>query len=125
MRTIKFRVYDTEFNKYMHQDDLKLRDYSLGVLSGEVRGKYGEVFEKFIVEEYAGLKDCNDNEVFESDKVKIRITENISHEGVVIFKNSAFGIERLYLGCKRFTPFTGYAPYCSIEVIGNIHKKNK
>ena len=117
MREVKFRVYDTETNNYMYPNDLEHGDYSLGVLSGEVRGKYGEVFPNFVVEEFTGLKDKNGQKIYEGDSIKLTVTKDVYHKGKVIFKNGAFGINRFYLGAERFTSFTGYAAYCEIEIL--------
>ncbi len=119
----KFRVYDTETKSYMYPDDLEHGDYSLGVLSGEVRGKYGEVFPNFIVEQFTCLKDCNDVEIYKNDRIRIRVVDGVVHDGKVVFENGAFGIKRFWLGADRFTPFASYASYCKIEIIKNIHEK--
>jgi len=119
MREIKFRVYNTERKNYMYPNDLEHGDYSLGVLSGEVRGKYGEVFPNFIVEQFTGIKDKNGQEIYENDLIKLTVTKDVYHKGKVIFKNGAFGINRAYLNAERFTPFCGYAAYCEIEILRN------
>jgi hypothetical protein len=63
-RQIKFRVFDTITKKYLTP---KGGDYSLGVLSGEVRGKYGEKFPEMIVEQFTGMYDKNGKEIYEGD----------------------------------------------------------
>ena len=67
MRTIKFRVWDKELKKYRSKKD---GDYSLGVLSGKVRGIYGERFPQMEVQQFTGLTDINGKEIYEGDIVR-------------------------------------------------------
>lgn len=67
-RQIKFRVFDTITKKYLTP---KGGDFSLGVLSGEVRGMYGEKFPELIAEQFTGLYDADGEEIYEGDRLHI------------------------------------------------------
>ena len=64
MRDVRFRVWDNEQKRYRTEKD---GDYSLGVLSGHVRGIYGEKFPQMEVEQFTGLQDKNGVDIYEGD----------------------------------------------------------
>ena len=106
MRTIKFRVFNIKTKKYMTPNG---GDYSLGVLSGQVRGIYGEKFPEMIVEQFTGLHDKNGKEIYEGDIV----TDGVGKYKIIYDLKLA-----------------GYQPYCIFrdepenycEVLGNIYE---
>jgi len=126
MREIKFRVYDPVSEKYMYPNDLTHGDYSIGVISQEVRGKYGEVFPDFIAEQYTGINDQDGKEIYEGDYLEIIITKSVTHKGVVIYDYGAFCLKRKSnLGKDKYdiTPLTNYASRCIILKINNDESK--
>lgn len=107
MRKLKFRVYDTEFNKY-HWDQ---GDWSLGIKSGMVRGIYGEEFPEFIIEQWTGLLDKNGKEIYEGDQVDFW-----GGAGIIVFQEACFGIQ--------YTNGDFFGIDEKVEVVGNIHENN-
>jgi uncharacterized phage protein (TIGR01671 family) len=117
MREIKFKVWNTETKKYMYPNDPRHGDYSISVLSGKVRGKYGDTFPNFIAKEYTGINDKNEVEIYEGDEVKILITKGVVHKGVVVFEKGAFCLKsKSDLGKDKYNviPFINYAHSCVI-----------
>lgn len=81
MRAIKFRVWDNDIKKYRSEKD---GDYSLGVLSGKVRGIYGEKFPEMQVEQFTGLHDKNGKEIYEGDIVECKKQQTNIHTSLLL-----------------------------------------
>ena len=112
MREIKFRVWDYHSNKYINDyitgTSLSLNDlFKNGSI---VNGKNTLVFEQ-----YTGLKDCNDVDIYEGDIIKDRYGEIF--EVQYCNENCAFG--SLLYAHKEFYLLKDFE---GIEVIGNIYE---
>lgn len=111
MRAIKFRVYDEDSNQYLDGD------FSLGIISGEIRGKYGEVFNNLKIEQFTGLTDKNGKEIYEGDVLKTS-SESFCY---VVFADTGFAVKSE--GSEAIDwEFSTFYKEC--EIIGNIHENN-
>jgi uncharacterized phage protein (TIGR01671 family) len=103
-REIKFRVWDSISKSYHHWNvikNLKFYDFDL---------------EHYTLEQFTGLKDKNDREIYEGDFVKVT---NI-FSGVVRFRNGSFIIS---VHNDKFYFLGEFISTLIYEVIGNLHEE--
>ena len=112
MREIKFRVWDKI-----------LRDYSKNTM-GWYHSKNGivspETGDRYIFEQYAGLKDKNGKEIYEGDIIVGTYKDMRTDTGLVVFKGCGFKVEIPNVGDDELVDWERYSD--SIEVIGNIYE---
>lgn len=85
-RKFRFRAYCTKSKRFLKGD------FSLGIESGQFRGKYGEIFDNVIVQQFTGLKDFYGNDVYEGDVLK-NATSKRKEEYTVIYHNGMFKLK--------------------------------
>ena len=116
MRELKYRVYDKTEKCY---SDKAFSIDQLGLCYVQDEDGYGEEIdeERYIVEQYTGLKDKNDKEIYEGDVVNI---QGIKY--YVDFEHGGFWFNNDNLKWKANRPFTHFQEINDTEVIGNIHE---
>lgn len=108
MRELKFRAWDAVDKRYYYWSIEAC--FAVGASAG--------CMEKYTFEQYTGLKDKNDKEIYEGDIVK-NIDSKFGDEGVIKFT------EKL----ARYSVYWGMNPYMAKEIkldgmfiVGNIHE---
>ena len=116
MRDIKFRVWSNELNEMLpsSQCTFRYKDGKIDRVDSTLFSSSGTL-QNYIIEQYTGLKDKNDVEIYEGDLVKIYAT-NETWVGEVFFEDGAFVAHR-----KRWFELYTF-PMEMFEVIGNVHE---
>jgi hypothetical protein len=114
MRNIKFRVWDEKYNCWDYEP--------VTMIPGQPILKQGRV-----IQQWTGLLDINNKEIYEGDTVKFKVWEGSygeheyeEHTGNVTFEEGRFS--PIYLNDVCEDDWYSYKKY-DFEVIGNIFEK--
>ena len=133
-RELKFRVWDNEYkqwtsySEYQSLPDDFIRYTDCNPLF-ELRGRDGEQ-QRFVIEQYTGLKDKNGKEIYEGDIVSTIYTDQVDKKIGDIVYTTEVGAYRVRCG-QHLLPIVTYrvvggSPQGLLtvadEVIGNIHE---
>ena len=120
MREIKFRVWDNIKKLYLKEEKNEIlllsNDENTPVFKLNLSNNIYDFFEKETVEIefFTGLKDKNDNEIYEGDIVKWENRENdVFNYAKVFFEDGAFRLYNVYFELNK---------YENLEVVGNIYE---
>lgn len=120
MRTIKFRVWNSETE--MYQDFEEALNVSLCSYSDTTFGL--EATSNLAIEQYVGIKDCGNEEVFEGDVFHCED----EFYGRIVFKNGNFYVEEfdfqtphLILETESIDNYT----WDQVAILGTIHDNSR
>ena len=133
MREIKFRAWDIENNKFLIQEEenTNIKElFDLFNLLNHCEIKYKE---RFILEQFTGLKDKNGKDIFEGDILNLK-TSNPDNWAIKEFRKSTIVVVSFEKGSfvdentsmqlwdKIRNISYSHESWTHYEIIGNIHQ---
>jgi uncharacterized phage protein (TIGR01671 family) len=135
MREIKFRIWSKYCHSYLnqYQGSESIGKWIVGVLNTLIYNRNSDK-KDLVFEQYTGLKDANDKEIFEGDILKCpwHFSPDYFSIGYVIFYEGAFHLAKFEE--PEYPEFCEYELYGfndtpthlyfwkDAEIIGNIHE---
>jgi len=120
MRYIKFRFWDKE-RKEFEILDLNKSEHGEKIGFKAESQSFGE-YEECVKEQYTGIKDIDEKEIYEGDIVYFKHPSSTRNNGkyIVVYQPKKCG-----LGLKstsKYKSYTGMQPGKHLKIIGNIHE---
>lgn len=126
MRELKFRVWDNKENKYLDPKEIAIDNLGNVFIFEDYQEEDYEVWNarvldntnaRFIIEQYTGIKDQNDKEIYAGDIVSV-------YDGRYIGSINQYpsGEWKIIWVAPKGTVDSLYAHRTVCEVIGNIHE---
>lgn len=130
MRKLKFRAWDKLQNKYVFTGFHVIGEVTvfdgIGLViqdtMEERREKFGhqgsiEAWDDFIIEQFTGLKDSNDVDMYEGDRFKSSTTGEYIHS--ISWSNNSAGFHLAWVHA------TIKSKEHKIEIVGNVHENTE
>ena len=118
MREIKFRVWDDYLQVMRGHTDPS----TIQAVIFHQQLKKGDTG-RYIIEQFTGLLDKNDKDIYEGDIVALRYYDNSKEDKFSIIFNEAMFILKFYRTENEYSPLGDEIDH--IEIIGNIHERRK
>lgn len=119
-RDILFRGKSLSEKSWTYGDLFRVKEDAIRIVFVDYGMLSSLLVDPATVGQYSGLKDKNEEMMFEGDIVSGLFVFGMSVKGVIGFEGGAFGVRWSRGDAIHFTPFTST---CNItwEVIGNVH----